>query len=90
MSQTITVKGTGRESLKPDHITITLTLSSKNTDYSALTSLEAEKSEELTKALTDIGFNKCDIKTASFNIQTEYENFQEKITLGKSGLRDIP
>lgn len=76
--QTVTVKGTGRKSIKPDLITISLTLSAKNTDYSALTSLEAEKSEEVAKALSDIGFSKEDIKTSSFNIQTEYENYQDE------------
>lgn len=73
---TLTVKGTGRESLKPDQILITLTLSAKGTDYAALTSLEAEKLEELTKALEGIGFEKSEIKTSNFNIGTEYENYQ--------------
>lgn len=74
--QTLTVKGTGRESLKPDQILITCTLSAKDTDYNALTSLEAEKLEELTKALEGVGFDKSEIKTSSFNIGTEYENYQ--------------
>lgn len=74
--QTLTVKGTGRESLKPDQILITCTLSVKDTDYAALTSLEAEKLEELTKALEGVGFDKSEIKTSSFNIGTEYENYQ--------------
>ena len=74
--QTLTVKGIGRESLKPDQILITCTLSANDTDYAALTSLEAEKLEELTKALEKIGFGKDNIKTSSFNIGTDYENYQ--------------
>ena len=74
--QTLTVKGIGRESLKPDQILITCTLSANDTDYAALTSLEAEKLEELTKALEKIGFDKDNIKTSSFNIGTDYENYQ--------------
>jgi len=76
--QTVTVKGTGKESLKPDKITISLTLTSKSTDYAALTCLEAEKSEELTKAFMELGFERETLKTSSFNIQTEYENYEDE------------
>lgn len=74
--QTLTITGTGKESLSPDRITVNLTLSAKNADYSALMSLEAEKLAELTEALVDTGFDKNDIKTSSFKIQTEYENYE--------------
>lgn len=73
----LTVKGTGRESFKPDQVIIHFTLSSKSADYNALTSAEEEKLEELTSALAQAGFDKSEIKTASFSITTEYENFQD-------------
>lgn len=73
----LTVKGKGRESFKPDQVTIRFTLSSKSADYGALTLADKEKLEELTFALTQVGFDKSEIKTASFNITTEYENFQD-------------
>lgn len=76
--QTLTVTGTGKKSLKPDLITVSLTLSSQNADYSALTLIEAEKSDELTKALTNLGFDKSDIKTSAFNVKTEYENYEDE------------
>lgn len=76
--QTLTVKGTGKKSLKPDLITISLTLSSQNSDYAALTSAEAEKSKELTEALIELGFDKSDIKTSDYNIKTEYENYEDE------------
>lgn len=73
----LTVKGKGRESFKPDQVTIRFTLSSKSADYGALTLADKEKLEELTFVLAQAGFDKSEIKTASLNITTEYENVQD-------------
>ncbi|MCM1055920.1 MAG: SIMPL domain-containing protein [Bacteroides sp.] len=76
--RTVTVKGSGRESLAPDLILVTCTLASKDKDYNALISAETEKSEELTEAIVKLGFDKSELKTSRFSISTDYESYQRE------------
>lgn len=75
-NRTITVKGLGRESIAPDQTVITITLEAADKDYSAVSSLGSEQTAELKEALEGSGFEKGCLKTASFNIDTEYESYQ--------------
>lgn len=72
----ITVTGTASEKTAPDQIELSITLNVKNIDYGAMTTEAAEKSEALISALTKAGFQRADIKTAEFNIGSDYENVQ--------------
>lgn len=72
----IRVTGTAAESTPPDQTELSLTLNIRNKDYSAMMSEAAEEAEALTSALTAVGFDKSDIKTAEFNIGSDYENVQ--------------
>ncbi len=82
MPKTITVKGIGRVLAKPDYVVITMALESQRMGYNEAMAVEAEKINALTEALVIIGFEKDDLKTTNFNVQTDYHH--EKDARGNS------
>lgn len=78
MDRLIRVKGTGSLSVKPDLIVITMELASKKWDYDKTMQLASESVENLQNAIEIAGFEKKDLKTTSFNINTNYESYTDK------------
>ena len=78
MNRTITIKGTGKVSVKPDLIIITMHLESHDYDYEKTMKLAAESVNILQNAIIKAGFNKEDLKTTDFNIRTHYESYRDK------------
>lgn len=78
MERRITVKGTGSVSLKPDRIVLTMDLEAKRLEYDKTMALAAESLEALQAAVVSAGFAREDLKTASFNISTFYESYQDE------------
>lgn len=78
MPRTITVKGTGKISAKPDYVTLSMLLESQNPSYEQAMELATKHIAELTDALTGVGFAKEDLKTTNFNVRTDYSNVQDK------------
>lgn len=72
--RTITVKGVGTASTKPDLIVISLSITEKNPEYVGAINGANERIEKLQKAIATVGFEKDDLKTLSFNARTNYEN----------------
>ena len=88
--KTITVKGMGKVSVKPDLIVISMNLETKDKDYEQTMNLASEKINMLSKALQNVGFKKDDIKTCHFNIRTNYESERDGKGIYKSvSLRKI-
>ena len=80
MKKTITVKGVGKASLKPDLIVISIYLESLDMEYRQ-TMIKAESSvRKLLDALESAGFSRNDVKTVSFAVTTRYESYQEENT----------
>ena len=75
--RSITVKGTGRISVKPDLIVVSMTLETKDTEYEKTMETAAEKIELLNKSLEEIGFEKESVKTTNFNVSTDYESVRD-------------
>lgn len=75
--KTITVKGQGKISVKPDLIIVSMTLESKDKDYDKTMQSAAEKIDAVNKSLEKIGFNKNAVKTTNFNVRTDYENVRD-------------
>ncbi len=73
MDRTITVRGTGKVSLPPDQVELTLPLTAENENYDAAMSAAAEQLDALRASLTDLGFGKDDLKTTNFNVSTRYD-----------------
>lgn len=78
MKRTITVKGTGNTSVKPDQIEVSLTLKALNPDYDAAMQQASGLLAALRTALQEVGFAEDDLKTSSFDVRTEYEGFHDK------------
>ncbi len=75
--RTITVKGVGTASTKPDLIVISLDISEKAPEYAVSVNGANERIEKLQKAVTAVGFAREDLKTLSFNARTNYENYRD-------------
>ena len=76
--KTITVKGTGKLSQKPDLITVSMQLSSEDKEYDKAMQKAAEKTDHLNRAVETIGFAKNAVKTTDFNIRTKYESIKNR------------
>lgn len=77
MPRTITVKGIGRVSAKPDYVVLSMVLESGDMDYDKATELADKQLEQLREALSGAGFDKKALKTADFNVRTKYDNVRD-------------
>ena len=70
MNRTITIKGIGKLSLKPDQTVVSPTLKTVRADYDKAMDEAAKHLEQLRSAIAEIGFTKDDLKTTSFDVGT--------------------
>jgi len=87
MQRTITVKGVGSISTKPDQIILSLTLTANNYDYEKAIALSSDQITKLNHAIESIGFEKGSLKTTNFNVSTTYERVKDKSDNYKSVFR---
>ncbi len=78
MNRIITVKGTGNLSVKPDLIIITMNLQSHEYDYQDTMILATESINTIQKAVQGVGFDKSDLKTTGFDVNTNYESYRDE------------
>ena len=71
--RTITVKGAGVGSFRPDCIRITIELKAVDADYSLAMELANVQTEELQKAVSEAKIKPEELKTTNLNVRTEYE-----------------
>ncbi len=69
--------GKGQIKVKPDLTRITLTLEEKYPEYGDALYHSSADTETLKTILAEEGFEKSDLKTLSFDIDTEYESINE-------------
>lgn len=74
----IRVKGKGTVSMAPDCIEIEINLSENYITYEQSMEAAAQSLEEIRKVLKPIGFNKKDIKTTNFNINSKFDSKRNK------------
>ena len=74
MNRTITVKGIGNVSARPDYAVISMEIESKAKEYAKAVELAAENIDQLTNTLMGAGFEKEALKTTNFNVRTELIN----------------
>jgi len=75
--RTLRVTGSGMIRLKPDTVRITMTLEGTETAYAETLRRSAADTETLRNTIGTIGFSREELKTLNFNVQTEYEGYQE-------------
>lgn len=76
--KTITIKGTGRISVKPDLIVVAIRLETEDKEYDKTMETAAKRIDVLNKSLEELGFEKNAAKTTSFNVRTNYESVRDK------------
>lgn len=79
MNRTITVKGIGKASAKPDLIILHMTLRVIDPVYEQSMEHMASSMNHLQRAVGQAGFAKEQLKTTSFEIDVEYENERDSL-----------
>ncbi len=67
----------GSASTKPDFIAVSLRLSFTDKDYQNAVNGANERVHALEDAVVGVGFDKTELKTLSFNVETNYENVEQ-------------
>lgn len=78
--RTIRVTGKGQIKVKPDMTRITISLEKTYPEYQETLKKSAEDTEQLRDLLTGFDFARSDLKTLQFNMDTEYEGYEENGT----------
>ena len=78
MTRTITVKGIGSISAKPDYIELTLSIDATEKDYEKTMENAAERIALLEKAVESVGFKKDALKTLHFKVDTHEEQIKDQ------------
>ena len=77
MARTITVKGVGKATVKPDQVEIRLTLTAKDKVYDKSMSVAAEQIDNIKKAFEKAGFGEGSLKTTNFDIRGVYDSVRD-------------
>lgn len=77
MKHWIRVTGTGRVSRRPDTVRISMSLADTDKEYEKAAGLSDERALRIRQALSALGFEKEEIKTTSFRVDSRYENVQK-------------
>ena len=78
MERTIRVTGKGKLAVKPDLIELTLSIKDIKKEYDELLKRSSSATNEVKELLEKIGFERKNIKTKSFDINIEYDNYRDK------------
>lgn len=78
MTRTITVKGVGSVSVKPDYITLSLSVRTTHKDYEKAMKEADKRVNLLEKAAKSLGFEEGSLKTLQFDVKTEYKYVSDK------------
>lgn len=78
MERTMKVTGKGKISVMPDTIRLLITQRGTKREYDEAVKESARQKGELNEALVSAGLNKSELKTLSFDIDTDFDRYQEK------------
>lgn len=76
--RTIRITGKGKIKVKPDMTRITMTLEGIYPEYTEALRHSSRDTDCIKDVLGAFGFERSDLKTLSFNVNTEYEMYQEE------------
>lgn len=71
---TITIKGTGSASVRPDTIRLGFELKARSMDCGEAMDKASAGADELRGILADMGFQRDELKTAGFDVRAEYQS----------------
>lgn len=75
--RTIRVTGTGKIRIRPDLTRITISMGGVFKEYAEAIKRSSEDTERIRDLLAGFGFDRTDLKTFGFNVETEYESYQD-------------
>ena len=75
--RTIRVTGKGQIKVRPDMTRITLSLEGTYPEYGEALRMSSQDTEQLKNLLTGFGFERSDLKTLNFHVDTEYESYKD-------------
>lgn len=78
MERTIRVTGKGNLLVKPDQIRLIMELEGSEFSYEDTLKLSVKKVEDLKDVFEKLGFERKELKTTYFNVDTKYESYQAK------------
>jgi len=78
--RTIRVTGKGQIKVRPDTTHITISLEGTWPEYGETLRHSSQDTERLKDVLSAFGFARSDLKTLNFNVETEYESYQDRGT----------
>ena len=78
MDRIIRVTGKGKISVKPDTIRLNISLEDIRETYEDTLRQSSEQTEQLKDCFEKLGFERNDLKTLYFNVDTEYESYQDR------------
>ena len=78
MARTITVKGVGKATVKPDQVVIRMSFEAKDKNYDQAMTFAAQQVADLKQAFVNVGFEKDALKTTDFNIRTDYDRVKDR------------
>ena len=76
--RTIRVTGRGQLKIRPDMTRITVTLTGVRREYAETLRRSGEETEALKDVIAAFGFERSDLKTLYFGVDTEYESYRDK------------
>ena len=76
-TRTLNVTGKGRVRLRPDLTVVSISLEGVEKDYPEALRRASRDTDALAAAIMPAGFERSALKTLSFDVDTEYESYQE-------------
>ena len=77
MKRTITVTGQGKVSATADYVVLSMSLEVLHKEYEPAMEMAGRQLALLQDSLSTVGFDKKDLKTTAFRVNTEYESVSE-------------
>ena len=78
MNKTITVKGIGKVSAKPDYIVLSMSLKAQDMEYEKTMELAETQLGNLRDAIVGVGFRREDLKTSVFSVEPDFQSERDK------------
>ena len=78
MARTITVKGVGSACAKPNYVVLSMSLEAEHRDYQTAMDMAAAQIRQLNQSLGGVGFEKEDLKTTDFQVDTVYDREKDR------------
>ena len=76
--RTIRVTGKGQLKVRPDMTRITMSLEGVCPEYSTALRKSSQDTESIKELMTSFGFRRSDLKTLDFNVDAQYESYEER------------